>query len=71
MRRVAQDPAIYVLNGLLPGTACAYADINARPVIGSLVELAEWDAFCAANQWRGGAALARRHRHEPSRHISR
>ena len=45
------------LNGLLPGTASAYADVNARPVIGSLVELAEWDAFCAANQWHGGAAL--------------
>ena len=57
VRSIAQEPAIYVLNGLLPGTASAYADVNARPVIGSLVELAEWDAFCAANQWRGGAAL--------------
>ena len=35
------------------GTAPAYA-INVRPVIRSLVELAEWDAFCTANQWRGG-----------------
>ena len=26
-------------------------------MIGSLVELAEWDAFVAANGWRGGAAL--------------
>jgi alanine racemase len=26
-------------------------------VIGSMVELAEWDAFCATHQWRGGAAL--------------
>ncbi|HEY6023215.1 MAG TPA: alanine racemase [Pseudolabrys sp.] len=57
VRGIARDPAIYVLNGLLPGTAAAYADIGARPVIGSLVELAEWDAFCAANQWNGGAAL--------------
>ena len=57
VRSIAQEPAIYVLNGLLPGTASAYADVNVRPVIGSLVELAEWDAFCAANQWRGGAAL--------------
>jgi alanine racemase len=54
---VAPDLAIYVLNGLPPGTAAAFADIRARPVIGSLVELAEWDAFCSANQWRGGAAL--------------
>ncbi len=57
VRSFAQEPAIYVLNGLLPGTASAYADINVRPVIGSLVELAEWDAFCATNQWHGGAAL--------------
>jgi alanine racemase len=56
-RAVAPEPAIYVLNGLLPDTAPAYADIRARPVIGSMVELAEWDAFCAASQWRGGAAL--------------
>jgi alanine racemase len=57
VRAVVAEPAIYLLNGLLPGTAAAFADIQARPVIGSLVELAEWDAFCAANEWRGGAAL--------------
>ena len=57
VRAVVAEPAIYVLNGLLPGTAAAFAEIQARPVIGSLVELAEWDAFCAANEWRGGAAL--------------
>ena len=56
-RSVAPDAAIYVLNGLMPGTAPAFADVRARPVIGSLVELAEWDAFCTANQWHGGAAL--------------
>jgi alanine racemase len=57
VRAVAPNSSIYVLNGLLPGTAAAYAGIRAQPVIGSLVELAEWDAFCSANQWRGGAAL--------------
>jgi len=56
-RVAAPEPSIYVLNGLLPGTAAAYADIRARPVIGSMVELAEWDAFCSGNQWHGGAAL--------------
>jgi alanine racemase len=56
-RSVAPEPAIYVLNALLPGTAGSYADIRARPVIGSMVELAEWDAFVSANQWHGGAAL--------------
>ena len=28
-----------------------------RPVINSITELAEWDAFVAINNWRGGAAL--------------
>jgi len=56
-RSVAPRQAIYVLNGLAPGTASVFAEIDARPVIGSLVELAEWDAFCTAQQWRGGAAL--------------
>jgi alanine racemase len=56
-RGAAPDTAIYVLNGLLPGTAPVFADLRARPVIGSMVELAEWDAFCSANQWQGGAAL--------------
>ena len=39
------------------GHRAHFAEVNARPVIGSLVELAEWDAFCNAKQWRGGAAL--------------
>jgi alanine racemase len=56
-RSAAPDAAIYVLNGLLPGTAPAFADLRVRPVIGSMVELAEWDAFCSAQQWHGGAAL--------------
>ena len=57
LRAVAPEPAVYVLNGLLPQTAATYADLRVRPVIGSMVELAEWDAFCLANAWHGGAAL--------------
>ena len=57
VRGAAPEPAVYVLNGLLPGTAAAYADIHVRPVIGSMVELAEWDVFCSTHAWRGGAAL--------------
>jgi len=57
VRAVAPEAKIYVLNGLLPGTPPAYAEIYARPVIGSLVELAEWDTFCSARDWHGGAAL--------------
>ncbi len=56
-RAVAPEATIYVLNGLMPGTGPAFADIHARPVIGNLLELAEWDAFVAANKWAGGAAL--------------
>ena len=37
--------------------ATRFIDINARPVINSTTELAEWDAFVAAHAWRGGAAL--------------
>jgi alanine racemase len=57
VRATAPEAAIYVLNGLLPGTAACFADLRARPVIGSMLELAEWDAFCSGNAWHGGAAL--------------
>jgi alanine racemase len=57
VRAVARDAAVYVLGGLIPGTAAAYADCGARPVINSPTDFAEWDAFVAANDWRGGAAL--------------
>jgi alanine racemase len=57
VRAVTPEPAVYVLNGLMPGTASVYADLHVRPVIGSMPELAEWDAFVSANDWRGGAAL--------------
>jgi alanine racemase len=57
VRAAAPEANVYVLNGIVPGSAALLADANARPVIGSLAELAEWDAFCRANDWRGGAAL--------------
>jgi alanine racemase len=56
-RAVASDAAIYVLNGLLPGSAPAYAADNLRPVLGSMEEVGEWQAFAAAAGWSGGAAL--------------
>src|SRR6201986_3175056 len=34
-RAVARDATIYVLNGILPGTASAFAKDNLRPVINS------------------------------------
>ncbi len=35
----------------------ALPDVNARPVINSTIELAEWDVFTASAQWTGGCAL--------------
>jgi len=57
VRAIAPDATIYVLNGVMPGAASSFADTGLRPVINSPTELAEWDAFVAANNWRGGAAL--------------
>lgn len=56
-RRVAPDADIYLLNGLMPGTAPALAEARLRPVINSTTELAEWDSFVITRRWRGGAAL--------------
>jgi alanine racemase len=57
LRSTAPKATIYILNGLLPGTAPAYVGSNLHPVIGSLAELAEWQAFVASTGWHGGAAL--------------
>ncbi len=56
-RTVAPDATIYVLNGVMPGSAQAFAADHLRPVINSTTELAEWDAFVATKNWHGGAAL--------------
>jgi alanine racemase len=57
VRAVAPGATIYVLNGFYSGTGPAFADINARPVINSAIEMAEWDVFVAQRQWTGGCAL--------------
>jgi alanine racemase len=57
VRAVAPRATIYVLNGFYSGTGPAFADINARPVINSTIELAEWDVFVGAQAWEGGCAL--------------
>jgi alanine racemase len=49
--------AIYVLSGFFQNTGEAFAKIDARPVIGDLNELAEWDVFCRRSGWAGGAAI--------------
>src|ERR1700742_4728920 len=45
-RTAAPSAALYVLNGFTQNTGDAYTKIDARPVIGELNELAEWDVFC-------------------------
>ena len=40
VRAVAPQATIYVLNGFYSGTGPAFAEINARPVINSTIELA-------------------------------
>jgi alanine racemase len=56
-RSRARDATIYVLNGFSAVAAAAFAELNVRPVINSTAELAEWDAFVTAQDWRGGAAI--------------
>ena len=56
-RAAVPSALIYVLNGFMQNTGEAYAKIDARPVIGDLNELAEWDVFCRRTGWAGGAAI--------------
>lgn len=57
VRAAAPDATVYVLNGLFRGTAPTYAADDLRPVLCSLDEIDEWQAFCASSGWRGGAAV--------------
>ncbi len=57
VRASAPDAVIYVLNGFPPGGASYFATSRLRPVIGSLAELVEWDAFCSVHGWTEGAAF--------------
>jgi alanine racemase len=52
-----EGTALYVLDGFFPHCGELYAAVDARPVIGSLIELAEWDVFRRRSGWSGGAAL--------------
>ncbi|MDB5484996.1 MAG: alr [Tardiphaga sp.] len=57
VRAVAPNATLYILDGFFPGSGDAIAAIHARPVIGDLNELAEWDMFCRVKNWSGGAAI--------------
>jgi alanine racemase len=56
-RAAVPNASIYVLDGFFQNCGDAFARINARPVIGDLNELAEWDVFCRRSGWEGGAAI--------------
>jgi alanine racemase len=57
LRAVAPSAIIYVLRGLYSGGGSAFAEINARPVINSLIEMAEWHVFVTLSGWAGDCAL--------------
>ncbi len=57
VRAIAPEATVYVLNGIIPGSAQGFAAGSFRPVLNSITELAEWDAFVAETAWHGGAAL--------------
>jgi alanine racemase len=57
VRAKAKQATIYVLHGFTQESAESFVELAARPVINSMTELAEWDAFVAARAWQGGAAL--------------
>jgi alanine racemase len=56
-RAAVPSATIYTLDGFFQSCGDAYAKIDARPVIGDLHELAEWDVFCRRTGWAGGAAV--------------
>ena len=56
-RAALPSAALYVLGGFVQNTGEAYAKIDAKPVMGDLNELAEWDVFCRRSGWTGGAAV--------------
>lgn len=46
LRSLLPEAEIFVLNGLFAGTQATYLDLDLRPVLGSLPEIAQWQAFC-------------------------
>ena len=57
VRAAAPQSVIYVLNGFYADTGQVFAEIDARPVINNLIEMAAWDAFAAGTNWAGGFAV--------------
>ena len=56
-RSAAPRATIYVLDGFFSNTGRQFVELECRPVIGDLGELAEWEAFCRHRGLNSGAAL--------------
>ncbi len=56
-RKAARQATIYLLDGFFSNCGDAFAELDCRPVIGDLTELAEWDAFRRNSGWRGAMAI--------------
>ena len=64
-REVLPSAELYVLDGFFQNSGDTFAELNCRPVIGDLNELAEWDVFCRLrSRW---CRHPYRYRHEPAR----
>ncbi len=57
LRAAQPSAAIYVLDGLAPGCAEAFARFGLRPVLGDLAEIEEWAGYCSATGYPGPAAI--------------
>ncbi len=57
VRALCAESQIFVLNGLLPGTAPRFGAASLHPVLGGLAELEEWLSFAEASPGFKGAAL--------------
>jgi alanine racemase len=55
LRATVRDAAIYVLNGLFPGSVDIYARADLRPVLASRAEVDEWAAYRDAGGTTGAA----------------
>src|SRR6201996_3727995 len=57
VRAALPTATLYALDGFFQNTGDAYAEIDCKPVLGDLNELAEWDVFCRRSGWHGGPAI--------------
>ncbi|MFD0987177.1 alanine racemase [Methyloligella solikamskensis] len=46
LRQLLPKATIYAFDGLMPGTADLFAELDIRPVLNSIEEIREWAAYC-------------------------